>query len=151
MHRLICTFVVRIWHKTHFRMTGPIWLLLFILDSLVATCWEIYCPLGFLLVFLYFMPPSLFVFLLRLVSGAGCGIRLYIDSWSLPFHLLKGLMNQTLHAMNVMIALGGRPTAYFRFADNIVVNAEGEDPGRPSWSNHQMRMVIRRRKWWQTT
>ena len=25
MRRLICTFVVRIWHKTHFRMTGPIW------------------------------------------------------------------------------------------------------------------------------
>ena len=23
MRRLICTFVVRIWHKTHFRMTWP--------------------------------------------------------------------------------------------------------------------------------
>ena len=23
MRRLICTFAVRIWHKTHFRMTGP--------------------------------------------------------------------------------------------------------------------------------
>ena len=25
MHRLICAFVVRIWHKTYFRMTWPIW------------------------------------------------------------------------------------------------------------------------------
>ena len=25
MHRLICAFVVRIWHKTHFRMTWPMY------------------------------------------------------------------------------------------------------------------------------
>ena len=27
MHRLICTFIVCIWHKTCFRMTWPIWIL----------------------------------------------------------------------------------------------------------------------------
>ena len=40
MHRLICTFVVRIWFKTRFRMTWPKWYMNSVKNH-ILTCWEI--------------------------------------------------------------------------------------------------------------
>ena len=64
------------------------------------------CPLGFPLELFYFMPSYSFVFLSHLVSGVGCGIRLYRFLSGAPLHESTLLcLQQMRHARAVFFLI----------------------------------------------